>query len=234
MSETLNARLTDVRERIRRAEALYHRSPGSVRLIAVSKTHPVAVIRAAAALGQTAFGENYVQEALEKMAELNDSRIEWHFIGHLQRNKTREVAASFDWIHTVDRAQIARRLHDQRPAGMRPLDVCIQVNLQGEATKSGVRPSEAQGLAETVAALPRLRLRGLMMIPALEPDFAAQRRVFHRLRELLEELNRKGFQVDVLSMGMTDDMEAAIAEGATHVRIGTAIFGPRLRRMYVR
>jgi len=202
-----------------------------VNLLTVTKTHTGVSIRSAFAAGERDFGENYVQEGLAKFAELADLRaaIRWHLIGPLQSNKTREVAANFDWVHTVDRLKLAQRLSDQRPPELAPLQVCLQVNISGEASKSGVAPGEALALARAVAALPRERvvLRGLMAIPEPAGDFAAQRAPHRALRELLEQLDRGGLALDTLSMGMSADLEAAVAEGATLVRIGTAIFGAR-------
>jgi PLP dependent protein len=196
-----------------------------VTLLAVSKTHPVARIAEAVAAGQKAFGENYVQEALAKMARLE--KLEWHLIGPLQSNKTRLAAQSFDWIHTVGTEKTARRLSEQRPAGLTPLNVLIQINVSGEPTKAGVVPDAAAALARTLDSLPGLRLRGLMAIPESTPDIGLQRSRFAQVRAVHERLKAEGFALDTLSMGMSDDMESAIAEGATLVRIGTAIFGAR-------
>jgi len=189
-------------------------------------------VREAHAAGQRDFGENYVQEALAKIEALADLRsdIVWHLIGPLQSNKTREVAAHFDWVHSVDRLKLAQRLSDQRPPELAPLQVCLQVNISGEESKSGVAPAGAPGLARAVAALPRLKLRGLMAIPEPAQDFEAQRVPHRALRELMESLNAEGLGLDTLSMGMSADLEAAVAEGATLVRIGTAIFGERAPR----
>jgi pyridoxal phosphate enzyme (YggS family) len=214
--------LQAVRERIARAAAAAGRDPASVTLLAVSKTHPAALVEQARAAGQRAFGENYVQEALEKMDALAASGIEWHLVGPLQSNKTKLVAARFDWVHSVESAKVARRLSEQRPAAMAPLNVLIQVNVSGEASKSGVVVAEVPALAATVARLPRLRLRGLMAIP--EPGAAPAR--YRELKALYERL-KEAFAFDTLSVGMSDDLELAIAEGATVVRVGTAIFGPR-------
>jgi len=228
---TIGANLQAVKERIARAAQLAGRDPGTISLIAVSKTHPVEAIEDALAAGQRAFGENYVQEALEKMRSLAarpEARgIEWHMIGPLQSNKTRFVAENFAWVHSVERERIAARLAEQRPAGLAPLNVLLQVNVSGEASKSGIAPEEVAPLARSVAVLPRLRLRGLMAIPEPTHDVALQRARFRRLRELFERLRAEGLELDTLSMGMSDDMEAAVAEGATMLRIGTAIFGAR-------
>jgi len=197
-------------------------------LLAVSKIQPVATVAALAAAGQCGFGENYVQEALDKITALAALGLEWHLIGPLQANKTREVAAHFAWVHSVDRLKIAERLSAQRPAGLPPLNLCLQVNIDREPTKHGLDVDEVATVAQAVAGLPQVRLRGLMAIPAPGVDMAAQRRPLARLRELQESLNAAGLALDTLSMGMSDDLEAAIAEGATLVRIGTALFGPRL------
>lgn len=198
-------------------------------LLAVSKTFPAVTIREALAAGQHRFGENYVQEALDKMAELADLReqIEWHMIGPIQSNKTRAVAEHFDWVHTVDRLKIAQRLSEQRPAHLPPLQVCIQVNTSGEDSKSGVAPDEALALARDVAALPRLRLRGVMALPAPSADVAEQNRQLAEVRVVYEHLRSQGLPLDTLSMGMSSDLEAAVAQGSTLVRVGTALFGQR-------
>ncbi len=198
-----------------------------VELLAVSKAQPAAAIRAVYAAGQRRFAENYLQEAIPKIAALADLAIEWHFIGAIQSNKTREVAQAFDWVHSIDRAKIARRLAAARPAGRPPLDVCIQVNVSGETTKGGVAPADVAPLAGLVAGLPRMKLRGLMTIARETPDEAAQRAQFRQLHDLLVQLNGAGFGLDMLSMGMSQDFHAAILEGATMVRIGSAIFGAR-------
>ena len=221
------AALQAVHTRVRAAEERFGRVPGSVALLAVSKTRPPEDLRAAFVEGQRAFGENYVSEALGKMASLGDLAIEWHFIGPVQSNKTRPIAERFAWVHSVDREKVARRLAEHRPMGLPPLQVCVEVNVSGEESKSGVAPGELPALARTVAGLPRLRLRGLMAVPAPEEDFELQRRAFRRLRELFEGLRGEGLALDTLSMGMSGDLEAAVAEGATLVRVGTAIFGPR-------
>jgi pyridoxal phosphate enzyme (YggS family) len=222
------SRINQVKQRIRDAEQAAGRQAGSVRLLAVSKTRPVEDIRASINIGQLCFGESYVKEALGKIQQLaNESGIEWHYIGPIQSNKTASLAEHFDWVHSVDRLKIAQRLSDQRPANKAPLNVCIQVNTSGESSKAGIPPEQLDELAQRIQQLPRLRLRGLMTIPARQTDAEQQRVPFRQLRALFEKLNARGFQLDTLSMGMTDDMEAAIQEGATIVRIGTAIFGPR-------
>jgi pyridoxal phosphate enzyme (YggS family) len=207
------------------------RDPGEIALLAVSKTFGADAVREAIAAGQRAFGENYLQEALDKMAQLRSTSTlpwpEWHFIGPLQSNKTRPIAENFDWVHSVDRLKIAQRLSEQRPAHLPPLNICLQVNISGEASKSGLAPQDAPALAAQVAALPRLALRGLMAIPEPAADEAAQRRPFCAVRELADSLRRQGIKLDTLSMGMSADLSAAILEGATMVRIGTAIFGKR-------
>ncbi|NNF96868.1 MAG: YggS family pyridoxal phosphate-dependent enzyme [Halobacteria archaeon] len=223
---TIADRLAQVRTRITQAANAVGRDPASVNLLAVSKTHHVADLEAALAAGQTAFGESYLQDALPKIEAIGD-RAEWHFIGPIQTNKTRQIATHFDWVHSVDRIKIAQRLNEQRPRELPPLNVCLQVNTSGEAAKAGIPLADTWALAEAVSMLPHLRLRGLMTIPAREQDAARQRQPFHQLRSLFEQLNASGFNLDTLSMGMSNDMEAAIAEGATLVRIGTAIFGPR-------
>ena len=219
--------LQAVRKRIADAALACTRDEGTVALLAVSKTWPAACIREAALAGQRAFGENYVQEGLDKIGDLAGLGLEWHFIGPLQSNKTRSVAEHFDWVHTVDRLKVAERLAAQRPAEMAPLQVCVQVNISGEDSKSGCRPDDAAALCRAVAALPRLKLRGLMAIPAPAADAAAQRAPLRRLRELRDHIASGGLALDTLSMGMSHDLEAAVAEGATIVRIGTAIFGER-------
>ena len=225
----LEQRLDGVRQRILQACRTAGRDPGTVSLLAVSKLQPAQAVRQAQQAGQRAFGENYVQEALDKMVALADLRaaIEWHLIGPLQSNKTRAVAEAFDWVHSVDRLKIAQRLSEQRPAELPPLNVCLQVNISGEASKSGLQAQELAELAQAVAALPRLRLRGLMAIPEPAQGVEAQRAPHRALRLLLQALNQRGLALDTLSMGMSDDLEAAVAEGSTLVRVGTAIFGAR-------
>lgn len=222
--------LQAVRERIAQACARSGRAPGSVRLLAVSKTFGAEAVRQAWADGQLAFGENYVQEGVDKLQQLRAAGcagLEWHCIGPLQSNKTRPVAEHFDWVQTVDRLRIAQRLSEQRPEGLAPLQVCVQVNVDGGPTKSGAAPGEALALARAVAALPRLRLRGLMCIPEPAPDFESACAVFGRARALFDECNAQGLGLDTLSMGMSGDLEAAIASGSTMVRVGSAIFGGR-------
>ncbi|MEI7611701.1 MAG: YggS family pyridoxal phosphate-dependent enzyme [Betaproteobacteria bacterium] len=224
---TISANLQAVRARIDAAARKFGRRPEDIALLAVSKTWPACDVREAAFAGQKSFGENYVQEGVEKVAELASLNLEWHFIGPLQSNKTRLVAESFDWVHSIDRLKIAERLSEQRPDALPPLQVCLQVNVSGEATKSGVDPSDVDELAQRIAALPRLTLRGLMAIPAPSEDFDQQCTDFRRLREIAERLQDTGLTLDTLSMGMSHDLEAAIAEGSTLVRVGTAIFGER-------
>ncbi len=221
------ANVDAVRHRISTAALAAGRPPGSVTLIGVSKGQPVERVAAARDAGLTDFGENYVQEALAKIAAVPRAGLSWHFIGQLQTNKTRVVAEQFDWVHTVDRLKIAERLSAQRPFHGPPLAVCLQVKLADEAVKGGASPAELPALARAVAALPRLALRGLMCVPPESDDLAVQRGYFARLRELAESLRRQGLALDALSMGMSADLEAAVLEGATHVRIGTALFGPR-------
>jgi PLP dependent protein len=226
---SIPAKLQEVRTRIEAACRLAARPVQSVTLLAVSKTAPAAQVREAHYAGQCAFGENYVQEALDKIAQLSDLRaqLQWHLIGPLQSNKTRAVAEAFDWVHTVDRLRLAERLSAQRPAQLAPLQVCLQVNISGEASKSGVAPHDVPALAREVARLPHLCLRGLMAIPQPAAGLDAQRRPHRALRELLQSLQHEGIVLDTLSIGMSDDLEAAILEGATLVRVGSAIFGAR-------
>ena len=224
---TIAARLHDVRTRIAAAAQLAGREPSDVALLAVSKTWPAAAVREAAAAGQRAFGENYVQEGVDKVEALRALGLEWHFIGPLQSNKTRAVANAFDWVHGIDRLKIAERLSAQRDVHLPPLNVCIQVNVSGEDSKSGVAPEAAAALAQAVAALPRLQLRGLMCIPEATAEVALLRARFALLRRLRDQLVADGLALDTLSMGMSHDIEPAIAEGATIVRVGSAIFGER-------
>jgi hypothetical protein len=219
--------LQHVRLRIAEAARRHGRDPAAIRLLAVSKTQPAAQVREAFAAGQSEFGENYVQEALKKMAALADLPLTWHFIGPIQSNKTRAIAEHFAWVHSIDRIRIAERLSRQRPAGLAPLDACIEVNISQEPGKRGVAPEAVLPLARAVAGMPGLRLRGLMAIPAPVTDFDAQRAAFGQMRRLFESLRAAGLALDTLSMGMSADLEAAIAEGATLVRVGTAIFGER-------
>ena len=224
---TISANLHLVRARILDACHKAGRAADSVRLLAVSKTFPSDAVALAHAAGQNAFGENYIQEGVEKITLLASLKLEWHCIGPIQSNKTRQVAEHFDWAQTIDRLKTAQRLDQQRPDHLLPLQVCLQVNVDGGSTKSGVSPDLLPDLAHAVAALPRLRLRGLMCIPEPAPDFEAACEVFGRARKLFDALNARGLQLDTLSMGMTADLEAAIQAGSTMVRVGTAIFGHR-------
>ena len=224
---TISSQLNAVLHRIEAASHAAGRAPHSVGLLAVSKTFGPEAVREAFEAGQRAFGENYIQEAVDKMAALADLPISWHCIGPIQSNKTKLVAEHFDWVHSVDRLKIAQRLSEQRPAHLPPLQVCLQVNVDGGANKSGVAPHEALALARTVAELPRLQLRGLMAIPEPATNFEAARDVFMRCTDLFNALNAQGLNLDTLSMGMTADLEPAIHAGATLVRVGTAIFGGR-------
>jgi PLP dependent protein len=227
--QTIADRLQFVKQRLSQASASVGKPPQPVELLAVSKFQPAQAVREAFGAGQRAFGENYVQEALDKMAALGElrSQLQWHLIGPLQSNKSKAVAEAFDWVHTVDRLKIAQRLSQQRPPGLPPLNVCLQVNVSGEASKSGIAPEALPELASAVAALPGLRLRGLMSIPEPLEGFEAQRVPHRVLRGLLESLRAQGLALDTLSMGMSADLEAAVAEGSTLVRVGTAIFGDR-------
>ncbi|MHB1145017.1 MAG: YggS family pyridoxal phosphate-dependent enzyme [Thiobacillus sp.] len=220
-------RLHAVQARIARAGAEAGRDATAIRLLAVGKTFSAAAVRGLAACGQREFGENYVQEALEKQATLRELALVWHFIGPIQSNKTRAIAGHFSWVHSIDRLKIAERLSAQRPASLPPLQVCIEVNVSGESSKGGVDPADLPALAEAVSKLPGLQLRGLMAIPAPTPDVAAQRAAFRQVREQFDALRARGYALDTLSMGMSGDLEAAILEGATLVRIGTALFGER-------
>jgi pyridoxal phosphate enzyme (YggS family) len=219
--------LQATREAIAKAAIEAHRAVSDVHLLAVSKTFPAEAVREAYQGGQRAFGENYLQEALDKMALLNDLPLEWHFIGPIQSNKTRPIAENFAWVHGVDRLKVAQRLSEQRPANLPLLNICLQVNVSGEESKSGVAMNEAAQLAQEISRLPRLKLRGLMSIPAPASDETEQRVAFAKMRVLLEQMNEQGLGLDTLSMGMSHDFPAAIKEGATIVRIGTAIFGAR-------
>jgi PLP dependent protein len=228
---SISSNMQAVKEHIATVARAASREPQQVTLLAVSKTFGAEAVIAAADAGQRAFGENYLQEALDKMAAIRAARpdllLEWHFIGPIQSNKTRPIAEHFDWVHSVDREKIAQRLSEQRPPHLPPLNICLQVNISGEASKSGVTPEELMALAPRVAALPRLKLRGLMAIPEPVEDAEQQRVPFRQVRYLLDALCSQGLALDTLSMGMTADLAAAVAEGATIVRIGTAIFGQR-------
>ena len=228
---SISENLQLVQHRIATSAQAAGRDPTSIRLLAVSKTFDAQAVLTAAQAGQRAFGENYVQEAFDKISstrELNpDLQLEWHFIGPIQSNKTRQIAEHFDWVHSVDRLKIAQRLSEQRPVDMPPLQICLQVNVSGEATKSGLEPDALLELARVVNTLPNIRLRGLMAIPEPTEDVEQQRAAFAKLRLMQNDLQAVGIQTDTLSMGMSADMDAAIAEGATIVRIGTAIFGGR-------
>ncbi len=226
---TPDGRLHAVRARIAGAVAAAGRDAAGVCLLAVSKTFDATAVRELAACGQREFGENYLQEALEKQAALRDLPLVWHFIGPIQSNKTRAIAEAFSWVHSVDRLKIAERLSAQRPAGLPPLQVCIEVNVSGEASKGGVTAAELPALADAMATLPNLQLRGLMAIPAPAPEVARQRAAFRQVREAFDALRARGHTLDTLSMGMSADLEAAILEGATIVRVGTALFGERTK-----
>jgi len=225
---SITTRLATVYARIRQAEVTANRQTGAVQLLAVSKTHDIYKIRAAWEAGQRAFGENYVQEALDKQKKLQDLEIEWHFIGRLQSNKTKEVAENFAWVHSLSDLNHARRLNTQRPMALPPLQVCIQVNVSHEASKGGVLPEAVPQLLAQCLELPRLQIRGLMAIPEAVGDILQQRQPFASLRQLRDSLMRSNLPLDTLSMGMSDDLEAAICEGATLVRVGSAIFGDRI------
>ncbi len=224
---SIPAQLRQVQERIQQACITAARDPLSVRLLAVSKTFPASQVAEAFAAGQTAFGENYIQEAVEKITALAHLPLEWHCIGPIQSNKTRLVAEHFDWVHSVDRLKIAQRLSEQRPDNLAPLNVCLQINIDGGPTKSGVTPEEALALAQAVSQLPRLRLRGIMTIPEPSGNFASASKIHREARALFDSLCQSGLALDTLSMGMSADLEAAIAEGSTMVRVGSAIFGGR-------
>jgi pyridoxal phosphate enzyme (YggS family) len=228
---TIAQRSQAVSSRLAQAAQQAGRNPEEVLLLAVSKMQTSGAIREAFAAGLHDFAENYLQEALDKQQQLTDLAIRWHFIGPIQSNKTRPIAENFDWVHSVDRLKIAQRLSEARPAHLPPLNICLQVNVSGEDSKSGCQPGEILELAQAASQLPRLRLRGLMVIPAPAADVEQQRAPFRQLRELLDRLKQQGLALDTLSMGMSEDFPAAIAEGATIVRIGTAIFGPRVRKI---
>jgi len=225
----IQTQLQTVRDRMTAACLAAGRAPDAVSLLAVSKTFDAQAVAEAYVAGQTAFGENYIQEAVQKITALRHLPLQWHCIGPIQSNKTRLVAEHFDWVHTVDRLKVAQRLSEQRPAGLPPLQVCLQVNVDGGDTKSGVPPEAALALAQQVAALPQLRLRGIMSIPEPAPDFVAACALFARVKTVFDALNAEGLALDTLSMGMSADMEAAIHAGSTMVRVGTAIFGGRPR-----
>ncbi len=228
---TITDHLQKVKEHIDLAAQKAERDPSGIHLLAVSKTQPVEAILEAAAAGQNSFGENYEQEAVSKILTIRknrpDLKLEWHFIGPIQSNKTRTIAEYFDWVHSVDREKIAKRLSDQRPSHLPPLNICLQINISGETSKSGIHPENLPDLARAVSCLPRLKLRGLMTIPEPESDPDKQKKPFKVMKTLLKQLQDSGFELDTLSMGMSGDMEAAIDEGATILRIGTAIFGQR-------
>jgi hypothetical protein len=224
---TIQTQLLAVRARINAACQAANRSPQTVTLLAVSKTFGPEAVREAYAAGQTAFGENYIQEGVEKIAALRDLPLQWHCIGPIQSNKTRLVAEHFDWVHTIDRLKIAQRLSEQRPAHLPPLQLCLQVNVDGGDNKSGVPPPEALALAKAVAALPNVRLRGVMSIPEPTPDFVASLASLTEVRAVFDALNAEGLALDTLSIGMSADLEAAIHAGSTMVRVGSAIFGGR-------
>ena len=223
----LQDKLLTVGASIKKYALRHKRKPADIQLLAVSKRQPTEMIEEAFHLGQKSFGENYVQELLEKSEQLSHLDIEWHFIGPLQSNKTKKIAEFVDWVHTIDRLKIATRLSEQRPENLPPLNICIQVNVSNEESKSGVKMDEVEALAQEIVKLPRLKLKGLMTIPAPETNFYEQCLVLAKLTRLKRELNDNGFNLDTLSMGMSNDMEAAIKEGATIIRIGTAIFGSR-------
>lgn len=224
---TIQLNIQQIKNDIRECEIRYHRQPSSVSLLAVSKNQSIEKIREAIDAGQIAFGENYLQESLEKIAALGNEKIEWHFIGSIQQNKTKKIAENFAWVHSISDMKIAKRLNEQRPAHLPPLNICLQVNNSFEDTKSGIDPEFVLALAKYCDALPNLKLRGLMSIPAAKNTFDEQRIQFRNLRLLFDNLIENGFKIDTLSMGMSSDFEAAIAEGSTIVRIGTAIFGKR-------
>lgn len=223
----MGIRFNQLQDRIRAAEQRFARTPNSVALLAVTKTWPAEVVRAIVATGQYRFGENYAREGIEKIGQLSDLELEWHFIGRVQSNKTTAIASHFDWVHSIARLDHAQRLAISRPTNLAPLNVCIQINLSSEVSKSGVKADEAVTLAKAITHLPRLRLRGLMALPEPETEFDRQCANFRRVRHQFEAMQADGFPLDTLSMGMSGDLEAAIAEGATLVRVGTALFGSR-------
>ncbi len=233
ITQNLAENYQSVTRAIHAAERRAGRDEGSVTLVAVGKLHPANSIRTLATCGQRDFGENFVQEAIRKQQTLADLDLVWHFIGNIQSNKTKDIAQYFSWVHSVDRLKIARRLSDQRPEHLPPLNICIQINLQSEASKAGVFGEQLLPLLDEIQDLPGVRVRGLMIIPVPVEYPEQQREVFAQLRHLLEQANRQGYSLDTLSMGMTADVEVAIAEGATHVRLGTALFGPRPTRTQV-
>lgn len=224
---TIAANLQAIQHNIEKTAQACRRNPEDIRLLAVSKTFDQQSVRHAWAAGQRRFAENYLQEALEKINALQDLAIEWHFIGPIQSNKTRAIAENFAWVHSVERLKIAQRLSDQRPDTLPPLQICLQINISGEDSKSGIPPEQCAELAAQVQSLPRLKLRGLMTVPARHVMVEQQQRSFQQLRQLLEQLNQQGMQLDTLSMGMSQDYPVAIAEGATLIRIGSALFGQR-------
>jgi pyridoxal phosphate enzyme (YggS family) len=227
--QNLSDNIAKLHQRVRLAAEKSQRNPGDIRILAVSKTRPAQAIREACELGLNAFGENYLQEALAKIEALQDLPLQWHFIGPIQSNKTRAIAEHFDWVHSVDRLKIARRLSEQRGADRAPLQICLQVNISAEASKSGVTPADLPALAAEVVKLPQLQLRGLMALPAATDDTNAQRQAFAALHQCFTSLAGIAPHLDTLSMGMSGDLEAAIAEGSTMVRVGTDLFGPRNR-----
>ncbi|MCP4278166.1 MAG: YggS family pyridoxal phosphate-dependent enzyme [Gammaproteobacteria bacterium] len=227
MKPTIESRLEAVRAIIAESTAEYTRATDAVQLLAVSKTRSAEEILEALAAGQRCFGESYLQEAIDKIDQLRDEAIEWHFIGRVQSNKTRQIAEKFDWVHSIDKLKHAQRLNDQRPDSMPPLNICLQINIDNEATKGGVEPDQAAELIQQISTLPRLQLRGVMTLPSPTASLDEQRIPFRRLRELRDRLATEELPLDTLSIGMSDDIPAAIAEGSTIVRVGTAIFGPR-------
>lgn len=225
---TITHNIKAIRAQIAHFEEKYARKAGSVQLLAVSKTRPIDDIRVSLSENQSHFGENYLQDALTKIENTPEENVKWHFIGPIQSNKTRQIAENFNWVHTIDRLKIAQRLSEQRSSTLPPLNVCIQINIGNEESKSGILIQDALPLAQEIHQLPNIHLRGLMSIPAATSDFTSQRHAFCSLRELRDEIHNQGIKLDTLSMGMSNDMEAAIAEGSTIVRIGTAIFGQRI------